>query len=54
MIRNSFFPEIEKVTFTNQFNLLSFTLGSKLNFLADFIKSKEYEKGLKYFAKIKF
>ena len=39
-----FFPKIEKVTLRNQFNSLIFFLGSKLNFLVDFIKNKKCKK----------
>ena len=40
----------------SQTNLIfwSFSLGSKLNFLVDFIKNKKCKKWLKYFATIKF
>ena len=38
------FPKIEKATLRNQFNSLIFFLGSKLNFLVDFIKNKKCKK----------
>ena len=57
MILNSFFfQKIEKATFTNQFNLLIFFLGSKLffsRFFQIFLKIKKSKKGLKNFARIK-
>ena len=40
-----FFPKIEKATFTDQFYLLIFFLGLKLNFLVDFIKNKKCKRG---------
>ena len=49
-----FFPKIEKVTFTNQFNLLIFFFRLKTKFLVDFTKNKKCKKWLKYFARIKF
>ena len=47
-----FFPKIEKGTFRNQFIFWTFTLGSKINFLIDFIKNKKCKNRLKYFTKI--
>ena len=49
-----FFQKQRKLLSQTNLIFSSFTLGSKLNFLADFIKNKKYKKGLKYFAKIKF
>ena len=43
-----FYSKIEKATLKTNLIFWSFSLGSKLNFLADLIKSKKCKKKLKY------
>ena len=45
---------MEKATFTNNLIFGSFNLGSKLNFLVDFIKNKKCKKGLKNLLELNF